>query len=170
MALLNNGKYFLFLLQTDIVLKAGVLPCLKRLLKNPKNNIVKEAAWTVSNITAGNTDQIQHVIDADLFSDLCEVLQTGEFRSQKEAAWVITNVTSSGNAPQIFYLIDNGVLKPFCDLLGSKDSRCVLVVLSGLKNIFATANRLGVLDKLSMVCIILYEINVFPHSLFVNEF
>ena len=30
-----------------------------KLLQHPKMNIVKEAAWTVSNITAGNHTQIQ---------------------------------------------------------------------------------------------------------------
>lgn len=37
-------------------------------------NLVKEAAWTVSNVTAGNPDQIQMVIDAGLISPLVEVL------------------------------------------------------------------------------------------------
>jgi hypothetical protein len=37
---------------------------------------VKEAAWTVSNITAGNPDQIQLVIDAEILQPLIEVLST----------------------------------------------------------------------------------------------
>lgn len=140
---------------------------LKKLLKNAKNNIVKESAWTLSNITAGNAEQIQQVIDSDIFSDICDVMKNGEFRSQKEAAWIITNITSSGSSTQVFNLIDNGVLKPYCDLLASKDSRCVLVVLSGMKNLFALANKVNVLDKFSMVsvfqmyecCILRLEIN-----------
>jgi hypothetical protein len=39
-----------------------------------RSNIVKEAAWTVSNITAGNPDQIQLVIDAQILQPLIEVL------------------------------------------------------------------------------------------------
>lgn len=39
--------------QTDEVLRANVLPYLAKLLEHKKNNIVKEAAWTLSNITAG---------------------------------------------------------------------------------------------------------------------
>lgn len=138
--------------QTDIVISAGALERMRKLLKSSRNNIVKEAAWTISNITAGNASQIQQVIDFGLFEDICEVLQHGEFRSQKEAAWVITNVTSSGTPQQVFYLIEKvGILKPFCDLLESKDARCVLVVLSGLKNLFQLADKMGVLDKFSTV-------------------
>lgn len=125
---------------------------MRKLLRSPRNNIVKEAAWTISNITAGNATQIQFVIDEGLFEDVCEVLQGGEFRSQKEAAWVITNVTSSGTEQQIFYLIEQvGILKPFCELMGSKDARCVLVILSGLKNLFALADKRGFLEKFSTV-------------------
>lgn len=131
-----------------MVLNAGALKHLRPLLKSPRNNIVKEAAWTISNITAGNANQIQRVIDAGLFEDICEVLQGGEFRSQKEAAWVVTNVTSSGNEEQILYLIENvGILKPFCDLMTSKDARCVLVILSGLKNLLVLADKRGFTDK-----------------------
>ena len=35
------------------------VPVFAKLLQHPKMNIVKEAAWTVSNITAGNHTQIQ---------------------------------------------------------------------------------------------------------------
>lgn len=125
---------------------------MRKLLKSSRNNIVKEAAWTISNITAGNSGQIQLVIEAGLFEDICEVLQHGEFRSQKEASWVVTNVTSSGTFQQVFHLIQHvGILKPFCDLLESKDAKCVLVVLSGLKNIFQMAEKMNDLDRFSTV-------------------
>ena len=35
---------------------------------------MKEAAWTVSNVTAGNPEQIQLVIDAQILEPLIEVL------------------------------------------------------------------------------------------------
>jgi hypothetical protein len=38
------------------------------------SSIVKEAAWTVSNITAGTPDQIQQVINAQILQPLIEVL------------------------------------------------------------------------------------------------
>jgi hypothetical protein len=36
----------------------AVLPCLLALLINPKKGIRKEACWTISNITAGNHEQV----------------------------------------------------------------------------------------------------------------
>lgn len=61
--------------QTQCVLNAGVLTIFSSLLRHHKPNIQKEAAWTLSNITAGKDTQIQMVIDAGLIPILVEVLQ-----------------------------------------------------------------------------------------------
>ncbi len=45
------------------------------LLRHHKPNIQEEAAWTVSNITAGKNTQIQEVINAGLVPILVEVLE-----------------------------------------------------------------------------------------------
>jgi len=54
-------------LQTQCVIDHQALPCLLNLLTtNHKKSIKKEACWTISNITAGNRDQIQAVINANI--------------------------------------------------------------------------------------------------------
>jgi Karyopherin (importin) alpha len=45
--------------QTQVILNCSALPCLLHLLASPKESIRKEACWTISNITAGNRQQIQ---------------------------------------------------------------------------------------------------------------
>lgn len=45
--------------QTQVVLNCSALPCLLHLLSSPRESVRKEACWTVSNITAGNPQQIQ---------------------------------------------------------------------------------------------------------------
>lgn len=45
--------------QTQVVLNCSALQCLSHLLKSPRETIRKEACWTISNITAGNPQQIQ---------------------------------------------------------------------------------------------------------------
>lgn len=121
---------------------------MRKLLNSSNTNIVKEAAWLISNITAGNPTQIQAVIELGIFEDICHVLKNGEWRSQKQAAWVITNVTSKGTTEQITYMIENDVFKPYCDLLESKDASTVLVSLNGLKNL---ANKLDYWEKFTTV-------------------
>lgn len=125
---------------------------MKKLLSNSRQNIVKEAAWTISNITAGNHHQIQAVIDAGIPEEICNVLQKGDYRSQKEAAWAITNATSSGTPEQVIYLLESvGIMKPYCSLLDSKDARSILVVLTGLKNLFTLAEKMGGTESLATV-------------------
>ncbi|XP_055904955.1 importin subunit alpha [Eupeodes corollae] len=137
--------------QTDAVIAAGGLPKLGLLLQHSKHNIVKEAAWTVSNITAGSQKQIQAVIDADIFVHIRKVMEKGDFKSQKEAAWAVTNTTTSGTPEQIIDLIEKyQVLKPYCDLLEAKDARTIKVVLSGLTNLFALAEKLGGTESLCL--------------------
>ncbi|XP_010558435.1 PREDICTED: importin subunit alpha-1-like [Tarenaya hassleriana] len=123
-------------LQTQWVISSGALPCLANLLtENSKKSIKKEACWTISNITAGNKEQIQAVIQAGLVAPLVNLLQNAEFDIKKEAAWAISNATSGGSHDQIKYLVEQGCIKPLCDLLVCPDPRIVTVCLEGLENI-----------------------------------
>ncbi|GJR29605.1 importin subunit alpha-2 [Tanacetum coccineum] len=104
-------------------------------INNHKKSIKKEACWTISNITAGNKDQIQTVIEANIIGPLVNLLQNSEFDIKKEAAWAISNATSGGSHDQIKYLVNQGCIKPLCDLLICPDPRIVTVCLEGLENI-----------------------------------
>lgn len=138
--------------QTDCVITAGVLPKLDNLLRHSKVNIVKEAMWTLSNITAGTNVQIQKVIDAGIFNQIRRVLEDGDFKAQKEAAWVVTNCTSSGTQEQIFALIEQyKLLKPYMDLLVSKDLATIHVVETGLSNLFDLFEKLGSIENFCLM-------------------
>lgn len=138
-----------FILQTDVVIAAGALEPLKRLLQSSKPNIVKEATWTVSNITAGNSDQIEHVVAANIFPLIRNILERGDFKAQKEAAWVVTNTTTSGTAQQVIQLVTKlDIFIPFCRLLDSKDARTVKVVLAGITNMLEFADKYGGTESL----------------------
>lgn len=142
--------------QTDAVLAAGVLPVLNQLLQHKKPNIVKEAAWTVSNITAGNQHQIQQVMDQDVIPPLIKILESGDFKAQREAVWCITNITSGGSTEQVIRLIEQyPIVKPYCDLLSSKDSRTLMVVIQGLQSLFKTAEAI---NGVSNLCVLVEEI------------
>ncbi|KAJ2358464.1 Importin subunit alpha-1, partial [Coemansia sp. RSA 2618] len=132
-------------MQTQIVLNSGALAALLSLLNSPKDGIRKEACWTISNITAGNTAQIQAIIDANIVPPLLHVLQHGDFKSKKEACWAVSNATSGGlNQPdQIRYIVQQGCIKPLCDLLNCMDNKITQVALDGLENIL----KVGEADK-----------------------
>jgi len=86
------------------------------LLNHNKKAIRKEACWTISNITAGNREQIQAVLEAGLFPPVINLLQADDFDIKKEAAWAISNATSGGSAQQIEHLVTFGCIKPMLNL------------------------------------------------------
>jgi hypothetical protein len=131
--------------QTQNIINCGVLEALHHLLNSPKEAIRKETCWTLSNITAGNTTQIQAVIDHGLIYPLVQILATGEPKTKKEACWAICNATSGGlNKPdQVKFLVNEGCIKPLCDILGGLDNKIIVVALDGLDNIL----RVGEMEK-----------------------
>ncbi|KAI8792170.1 importin subunit alpha-1-like [Biomphalaria glabrata] len=135
--------------QTQAVIDTNVLQMMPGLLQHIKQSIKKEACWMLSNITAGSVEQIQAVINHNLIPLVIEVLCTGDFKSQKEAAWAITNLTSGGTVEQISYVVQCGALKPLCDLLASKDTKLLHVLLDGVSNILQAADKVGQVEGIS---------------------
>ncbi|PPD97385.1 hypothetical protein GOBAR_DD05598 [Gossypium barbadense] len=125
--------------QTQCVISHQALPCLVNLLTNNYEKRIKNVAcWTISNITAGNEEQIQVVIEPWV-----HLLQNAEFDIKKQAAWAIKNATSGGTHDQIKFLVSQGCIKPLCDLLSCPDPEVVTVCLQGLENIL----KVGEVDK-----------------------
>ena len=131
--------------QTQVIINCGALPALLALLGSSKDGIRKEACWTISNITAGNSTQIQAVIDANIIPPLIHLLANGDIKTRKEACWAISNATSGGlqKPDQIRYLVQQGCIKPLCDLLACLDNKIIQVALDGLENIL----KVGEMDK-----------------------
>uniref|UniRef100_T1IVG4 Importin subunit alpha n=1 Tax=Strigamia maritima TaxID=126957 RepID=T1IVG4_STRMM len=138
--------------QTQVVLNCNALSHFPALLTHQKDKINKESVWFLSNITAGNQQQVQAVIDANLIPLIIHHLGRGDFQTQKEAAWAISNLTISGNKNQVAYLVQEGVIPPFCSLLTCKDVQVIQVVLDGITNILKMAG-----NQLVAICSMIEE-------------
>ncbi|KAL6874697.1 hypothetical protein ACP4OV_013362 [Aristida adscensionis] len=145
-------------LQTQVIIDCQALPLLLNLLATcQKKSIIKEACWAISNITAGNKEQIQDVINGNIVDSLVRLMQTAEFDIRREAALAISNATSGGTADQITYLVSQGCIRAFCDLLGYTDTTILMVCLEGLENIL----KIGETEKQSGAC----DLNIYAQMI-----
>ena len=60
----------------------------------------------------------------------------------------ILSIFLGGSLEQIVHLCQQGVMKPFCDLLDTNDEKLVCVVMDGLMNILSTAAQQGEAEKI----------------------
>ncbi len=139
--------------QTQIVLNHDALKYFHTLLSHPKPKINKEAVWFLSNITAGTKSQVQAVIDAGLIPQVIHLLAKGDLATRREAAWCINNLSLSGKREQVAYVLQQGVLVPFCQLLETDDPQILVVVLDGINNILkmASANEQDLMALTSQI-------------------
>lgn len=123
--------------QTQVVIDAGGLPAMKNLLGDPRVSLQKEACWAISNVTAGTSDQIQFVIEAGCFPKIIHMLAYADLKVKREACWALCNATSmySERPDQVKYLVQEGIIKPLCDILKCPDIKIILVALGGIHNI-----------------------------------
>ena len=122
--------------QTDMLLKLCpmLLKNLGALVGGSKRGTRKEALWTLSNITAGSSHQIQEIIDAGLIPQVMNVLNhTREFEVKREAAWAICNAITGGNQNQVDYVVSAGAIPVLVDLLDKEDSKLVLCSVEAIK-------------------------------------
>ena len=47
----------------------------------------------------------------------------GEERTQVEAVWTIANIAANGNRSQVIYIVNQGVVNPFCQKLSPYSSQ-----------------------------------------------
>ena len=99
---------------------------------------IRDRSWTRS---SDNTASLKGKFFLNFDNKKCKIIVffQGEFQTQKEAAWAISNLTISGNKAQVSYLVEQGVIPPFCHLLSCRDTQVVQVVLDGINNILKLA-------------------------------
>uniref|UniRef100_A0A672JET9 Importin subunit alpha n=1 Tax=Salarias fasciatus TaxID=181472 RepID=A0A672JET9_SALFA len=145
---------------TYVVIDAGCLEVLPKLLRHSKSSVQKEAAWALSNIAAGPSKQIQQLINCGLFAPLVELLRSGYFKSQREAVWVVKNITIRGTMDQMIFVIRIGALEAIIRLLQVPDAKVVMVILDTINNLVMAAEKSGETEG---VCRLIKELGGFAH-------
>jgi len=114
------------------LLNAGALPLIRPLLENKRNSICKQACLIICNLTTGNTDLIDAVVNAKIPHSLMKFLKEDEFLS--EAFLAISNI-AKGNAKIRHYLVRQRVLPASVTILKSDNSKLILAALGIIDDI-----------------------------------
>mmetsp|Transcript_15490 Transcript_15490/g.33390 ORF Transcript_15490/g.33390 Transcript_15490/m.33390 type:complete len:507 (+) Transcript_15490:992-2512(+) len=121
---------------TQQIIECGAVPCLRKLIGHSNREIQKEACWTLSNIAAGTSDQIQCVLNSGSIPPLVELASREADTDPDvkiEACWVLLNATSCGSDSQIETLVSAGCVSVLCNLL--QDNSMIMMALEGLEKI-----------------------------------
>ena len=109
-----------------------------------QNTHSKETCWLLSNIAAGNTQQVAALVGTtSMLSMVITQMASGEWDVRKEAAWVVSNVATGGTPAHVAQLVECGALRPLCDLLEVGDAKVVEVALDGLEAILRAGEASG---------------------------
>ena len=135
--------------QTSEVVKANVLPLVAPLLAHARKNIRKETCWMLSNIAAGNEEQLDMLFNTpNLISSVLEQMGNAtEWEVRKEASWVISNIASAGKMKHIVCLVELGAITPLCELLNVGDSKILLVAMEALESIMKHGDYADIVEE-----------------------
>ncbi|CAD8065921.1 unnamed protein product [Paramecium sonneborni] len=128
--------------QTTYVLNQGLLQKIPKLLSHDKKAIRREACWTISNITAGSSNQVSQVIrDSAILEKLFTLMTTDVEEIVREATWAISNSTKHGSNQDIQLIVQKGLLNVFKHLLEGEDTQTMTVVLEAIFNVLKRGDQ-----------------------------
>jgi len=101
----------------DKVIKAGLVPTLIQFLQYDSNTKIQfEAAWAVTNIASGTSDQTRTVVEAGGVDSFRKLLSSGELQVCEQAVWALGNI--AGDGPDYRDLvISSGCVRPLLNLI-----------------------------------------------------
>ena len=113
-----------------------VLPCFKKLLSHERQREVKETCYALSNISAGNPQQLQSLIQANFFPIILQMYYTvGVDDIKSEIGFIFSNATTGG-VEQVEYLMENmPMFEIFLEFLEGENEGSIEGCLEGIENI-----------------------------------
>lgn len=101
------------------IIKADLLPIFINFLKNDSEPQLQfEAAWVITNITSGTSEQTISVVKEGAVLPLIKLLSSPKDNLKEQSIWALGNIAGDSHSSRDF-LLDVGILEPFLDQMNS---------------------------------------------------
>lgn len=122
--------------KTRIIINSGFIGICNKLLRNNEMKIRKQTLWSLSNIAASNSENIQVIFDHDLYKNILNLAKIDDHDVKKEVLFVISNTIIFGSPTQISNLIKEDCIPILISFFDSKVKKHLITSLKTLDLLF----------------------------------